>query len=86
MRSQSAATPPEQAVALVRRFLERVWGPGHDLAAMDQLMTEDCRIWSGGKLIAGREAFKEWVRDFQPMPCTSCPRAGIQIEMRRSIA
>jgi hypothetical protein len=34
-----------QAVAekLARDFLERVWGPGHDLGAIDELMTPDGR-------------------------------------------
>jgi predicted ester cyclase len=59
------STPPEQAVALATEFLGRVWGPAHDLDAIDELMTEDYRIWSGGKLISGRAAFKEWVRQFQ---------------------
>ncbi len=56
---------PSDAVATARAFLERVWGPVHDLGAIDELMTEDYRIWSGGTLIAGRDAFKEWVRAFQ---------------------
>lgn len=59
------STPPEQAVALATEFLGRVWGTAHDLDAIDELMTEDYRIWSGGKLISGRAAFKEWVRQFQ---------------------
>lgn len=58
-------TPAERAVALAHDFLARVWGPAHDLAAIDQLMTEDYRITSGGTLIAGRDAFKAWVRHFQ---------------------
>jgi predicted ester cyclase len=58
-------TPASRAIALATEFLTRVWGPAHDLDAIDELMTEDYQIWSGGKLIAGREAFKEWVRQFQ---------------------
>lgn len=52
-------------MALALEFLERVWGPAHDLDAIDTLMTEDYRITSGGTVVAGRAAFKEWVRQFQ---------------------
>ena len=62
---KSHSTPSERAVALATEFLTRVWGPAHDLDAIDELMTEDYRIWSGGALVAGREPFKEWVRQFQ---------------------
>jgi hypothetical protein len=65
MRTHSQSSPAEAAVALVHEFFARVWGPDHDLAAIDVLMTSDYRITSGGKLIAGREAFKGWVRGFQ---------------------
>lgn len=53
------------AEQLALQFLERVWGPSHDLDAIDALMTEDYVIHSGGQSIRGREAFKQWVRDFQ---------------------
>jgi hypothetical protein len=48
-----------QAVAekLARDFLERVWGPGHDLGAIDELMTPGYLIHAGGKTLRGREAF-----------------------------
>lgn len=59
------STPAGRAAALATQFLHRVWGPAHDLDAIDELMTEDYKIWSGGKLVAGRSAFKEWVRQFQ---------------------
>ena len=50
---------------LVLEFLRRVWEPRHDVDAIDELMTEDYVITSGGKAIRGREAFKAWVRQFQ---------------------
>lgn len=55
-----------QAVAekLARDFLERVWGPKHDIAAIDELMTPDYVIHSGGKTVRGREVFKAWVVEF----------------------
>lgn len=55
-----------QAVAekLARDFLERVWGPGHDIAAIDELMRPDYVIHSGGKTVRGRDAFKAWVVEF----------------------
>ena len=46
-------------------FLSRVGGPSHDLDAIDQLMTENYVITSGGQVIAGRDAFKNWVKEFQ---------------------
>ena len=54
---------PSEQLAL--EFLSRVWGPDHDLDAIDDLMTEDYVITSGGRVVEGREAFKAWVRDFQ---------------------
>lgn len=53
------------AEQLARDFLSRVWGRAHDLAAIDELMTEDYRIISAGKLVTGRAAFKAWVAEFQ---------------------
>lgn len=32
---QGRTDPSAGAVTLARRFLERVWGPGHDLDAID---------------------------------------------------
>jgi trans-2,3-dihydro-3-hydroxyanthranilate isomerase len=58
-------TPAARAEALAIEFLERVWGARHELDAIDVLMTPDYRITSGGATIAGRDAFKAWVRDFQ---------------------
>jgi predicted ester cyclase len=55
--------PRPEALALA--FLDRVWGAAHDLDAIDALMSEDYRITSGGTVIAGRAAFKTWVREFQ---------------------
>ncbi len=59
------STPADRAVALATQFLSRVWGPTHDLDAIDELMTEDYRIWSGGKPVFPRSAFKDWVQHFQ---------------------
>jgi len=56
---------PVTAEHLALEFLRRVWGPSHDLAAIDELMTEDYVIVSGGTAVRGREAFKAWVADFQ---------------------
>lgn len=50
---------------LVIDFFGRVWGPTHDLNAIDELMTEDYVITSGGVTIKGRDAFKNWVKNFQ---------------------
>lgn len=45
-------------------FLTRVWGPGHDVDAIDELMAPDYVIHSGGRTIRGRDAFKAWVVEF----------------------
>lgn len=50
---------------LVLEFLSRVWGTAHDLNAIDELMTEDYIITTGGKVIEGRSNFKAWVAEFQ---------------------
>jgi predicted ester cyclase len=54
-----------QAERLAREFFRRVWAPPHDLDAIDELMTEDYRITTAGKVVAGRSAFKAWVADMQ---------------------
>ena len=51
--------------ALITEFFNRVWTPPNDLSAIDEMMTEDYTITSGGKEIKGREAFKAWVKEFQ---------------------
>ncbi len=54
-----------QAEKLVLEFLDRVWGPAHELNAIDELMAEDYTITTGGKVIKGRANFKAWVTEFQ---------------------
>lgn len=59
------STIQKRPEALVVEFLERVWGPQHELEAIDEMMTEDYVIITGGKEISGRENFKNWVKQFQ---------------------
>jgi ketosteroid isomerase-like protein len=59
------ASPAARAIALAEEFLGRVWGPSHDLSAIDELMTEDYTINSAGHVVRGRDAFKAWVSEFQ---------------------
>lgn len=54
-----------KAEKLVLEFLGRVWGPTHEIDAIDELMTEDYIITTGGKVIIGRDNFKAWVAEFQ---------------------
>lgn len=54
-----------QAIHLARTFLERVWRAPADLAAIDELMTEDYVITSAGQVVRGRDAFRAWVQRFQ---------------------
>lgn len=58
------ASAPER---LALEFFARVWGGPHDLDAIDELMTEDYAITTGGVEIRGRELFKNWVRHFQTL-------------------
>ncbi|HEX2189329.1 MAG TPA: DinB family protein [Longimicrobiaceae bacterium] len=59
--------PRSRPEALALEFFARVWGGAHDLDAIDELMTGDYAITSGGRTIRGREEFKAWVRDFQAL-------------------
>ncbi len=52
------------AEKLAHDFLTRVWGPEHDIDAIDELMVPDYVIHSGGRTVRGREAFKAWVVEF----------------------
>ena len=47
----------QDAEWLALEFFRRVWTPPHDLDAIDELMTEDYQITSGGQVIEGRERF-----------------------------
>lgn len=58
-----AARPEAERLAI--EFLSRVWGPAHDLDAIDELMTADYVIHSAGSSIRGRDRFKAWVQSFQ---------------------
>ena len=65
MSTQDNPPSYSRAEQLALEFLSRVWAPPHDLSAIDELMTEDYVITTGGKDVQGREAFKAWVKDFQ---------------------
>ena len=54
-----------QAEHLAREFFRRVWAPPHDLDAIDELMTEDYRITTAGRLVEGRADFRTWVAAMQ---------------------
>ena len=58
---------PSTAERLARDFFARVWTPTHDIAAIDELMTEDYRITTAGSVVTGRDAFKRWVTDLQKL-------------------
>lgn len=61
-------TPSRQAEELATAFLSRVWnGTANDLGAIDELMTQDYEIHSATKTIRGRDAFRQWVSDFQTL-------------------
>lgn len=62
MQNASAA-----AERLPVEFFRRVWAPPHDLDAIDEMMTENYRITTGGEVIQGRAAFRAWVAGFQQL-------------------
>ncbi|MDC8003664.1 ester cyclase [Aureisphaera galaxeae] len=49
---------------LVLSFFDRVWHSPHELDAIDELMAEDYRITTAGKVVEGRSEFKKWVGEF----------------------
>ncbi|WP_420128780.1 nuclear transport factor 2 family protein [Longimicrobium sp.] len=53
MTPEPASRPEAERLAI--EFLSRVWGPAHDLDAIDELMTEDYAIHSAGSIIRGRD-------------------------------
>ncbi len=59
---QNSKKRPDQ---LILEFFDRVWHHPHELEAIDELMTEDYTITTGGVKIKGRDKFKEWVGVFQ---------------------
>jgi hypothetical protein len=52
-----------RSVEIVEHFWRSVWG-ARNPNAVDDLVTEDFVITSGGVRIEGREAFKQWVAAF----------------------
>jgi len=54
-----------RGIELAHQFFEAVWKPPNSLEVIDNLMTEDYVIITGGKSIEGRQTFKEWVKEFQ---------------------
>jgi len=52
---------------LAYEFFQRVWAPPHDLDAIDEIMTQDYQITTGGRVIWGRQEFKTWVAKMQQM-------------------
>lgn len=67
MNTPVDSSPRSEAEQLALQFLGRVWEPPHDLNAIDELMTEDFVITSGGKNVSGRETFKAWIKEFQSL-------------------
>lgn len=58
--------PSRRAEELATAFLSRVWnGTNNDLSAIDELMAEDYIVHSAMKTVSGRDAFRQWVSDFQ---------------------
>lgn len=58
---------PRAAVDIVHRFWSEVWQQPHNIDAIDDMVTEDFVITTGGVDIHGREQFKAWVRSFHDL-------------------
>ena len=48
MNLSADSSSHSKAEQFALQFLSRVWAPPHDLSAIDELMTEDLVITSGG--------------------------------------
>lgn len=67
MKNKSNNPFPSTPEKLVLEFFDRVWHNPHDLDAIDELMTEEYSITTAGKVVTGRNEFKNWVGEFQKL-------------------
>jgi hypothetical protein len=67
LKTKASNSTASTAEHLAREFFRRVWAPPHDLHAIDELMTEDYKITTAGKVVSGRETFKRWVSEMQTL-------------------
>lgn len=51
------------SLEIVRAFWDDVWN-AHDPDAVDRFVVDDIVLVSGGHEIAGKENFKNWIREF----------------------
>lgn len=72
---QPGLTGSELAEHLAQAFLSRIWSSDHDLDAIDEVMNEDYKVTSAGKVVSGRSNFKAWVSAFQ----SRMPGARIEV-------
>ncbi|BCF92246.1 MULTISPECIES: ester cyclase [Paraburkholderia] len=54
----------QESVALVEGFWKEVWQTPDNVEAVDSFVAEDFVVTTGGRDIVGRDAFKQWIRDF----------------------
>jgi hypothetical protein len=54
----------QDSVVLVENFWKAVWQTPDNIEAVDDFVEEDFVLTTGGRDIIGREAFKQWIRDF----------------------
>ena len=67
MKKELDPSSKQKPEKLVLEFFNRVWHYPHELDAIDELMTEDYTITTAGSIVKGRDAFKNWVREFQKL-------------------
>jgi predicted ester cyclase len=65
VKTKTSNSAADTAEHLAREFFRRVWASPHDLNAIDELMTEDYKVTTAGKVVSGRESFKKWVSEMQ---------------------
>jgi len=55
----------KHSLKLVKRFFTEVWNPPFRLETIDELVSEDFKLTTDGKSVAGRDNFKKWVVGIQ---------------------
>ena len=63
-RLQGARMMNQDSVRLVENFWKEVWQTPDNVDAVDNFVAHDFVLTTGGRDIVGRDAFKQWIRDF----------------------
>src|SRR5580698_1063235 len=61
---QGARMMNQDSVKLVENFWKAVWQAPDNVDAVDNYVAHDFVLTTGGRDIVGRDAFKQWIREF----------------------